>query len=1318
MSEIFRNPFRMEEVDNLRQQYADGDESIRFDLSNALGGDDVADAVLEGPDKELVQNLKDNPEDIEYDKNFDNVFGLGAAEYYRNQKTMVEKATEAVKTVASGAMEVKQEIDSAVVYGIADAATETVEFAHNTAEDIQDVVLGDNNEQLIKRIEREKHGLAEMEKNYSPDHPAAKVRKSVIDKKRERIAEMEATLNKGGVPERRIDISGDDILGGIMERPDTLAGNLLSGVVQFGAGMAIPGGSLAKLQWVAKGAPKAKYAASLIAGFVSDATAFDPETTSVTQFVSEYFDIPENVVTDFMTKDPDDPQILNRFKAGIEGAGLDAIGATVFATVRGIARIKKGVTTPEQAREEVIQQVEQVKVEDPSASITPEEMAEQITQKPELQRKQNEVAAKSEELTRTEEPIDEAVETTLPKRPTVEENAESVKKAAAFVKNENKLYFKAIKDAEEKILKPDGNLLDDAPNRTNVGQAKEAKRTFSLILRHAESNGEGNWKQLIAWANRKQSDHEKLITITAFRKATEAAEVRYKAILRDFKIARKAGGFNKSDMAAIEMELDHAATVYFGLRSIDQDLGSNTGRQLQARKSTVDMDEVKVEKGSPAPTKKTLEKAGARAEAEEVVKGDKKGIAGFDEKAEYERLRLVGFQPSDALDLIELTKRELSVAPPIRKAREKGERTLTEKLFEFSQAVRYGSMLSGLATHIVNFSTSTAHAALLVGSELVNPATTRFAMDRSIGMAHSFKESAHYAWKAAKEMEPVLSAVAKMDYDHVTKNIFITLFPRMMLGVDEMMRQVWYRGEITARAMKEARMVGMDAEASAKHVQERLAASLEDGKALDRVAESHASAIPFQRSFNSRSKYVGERTMAGIQRKIDENKLLTLLFPFSRVSMDLLDVGTQMTPGLNKLIGYSKELRGQNSRFLDDIRGLNGEFAKTRARAYQYGGYAISSMILMLAMEGKITGGGSYDYKEQNLQKESGQQKYTINIGDKQIPFDRLEPFATPIKVIANMVEWHKSRQWEYDHVDPEDPTIQDRVYDTLLGSTYTFAEMLSSQPYAEGMEDLFEMLSEAGSDQLGEGATRFAQGFAESYVPNILKKINQARAAHEGEYINREWSDVFTRHFSSWVPDYEGDLRRSAITGEVMKLNYDEKFQRWQPYSSIPIKHKPGAEILQEGNKYYGSEFYLKQPTAFNGLPDLRKEKASDADRSLYDRYLEIFSETVMPEGSRISGIDVAGLRYSEALEVLAGDETFNALPWKAEGVDLGRLQKAATKKQMIMDIKKEYQKVAEFELAQVDTNFQELLRLSEEAEYLQRGGEHSALKTLGISK
>lgn len=79
---IVKMPFTVKEVNNVRTHYNNGDRSLQFDLSNAFGSLKTANLILKGPTEKLLNYLKNNSDNQNFTTNFDNIFGLGASEFY------------------------------------------------------------------------------------------------------------------------------------------------------------------------------------------------------------------------------------------------------------------------------------------------------------------------------------------------------------------------------------------------------------------------------------------------------------------------------------------------------------------------------------------------------------------------------------------------------------------------------------------------------------------------------------------------------------------------------------------------------------------------------------------------------------------------------------------------------------------------------------------------------------------------------------------------------------------------------------------------------------------------------------------------------------------------------------------------------------------------------------------------------------------------------------------------------------------------------------------------------------------------------------
>jgi hypothetical protein len=110
----------------------------------------------------------------------------------------------------------------------------------------------------------------------------------------------------------------------------TGAGQFLRGVTQFITGF-IPSLKATKALKIKKGLQP--YAA----GFIADATVFDPYEARLSDLVQEYPQL-QNPVTEYLQSDENDTFAEGKFKNGIEGLALGGLADGLFKTVKLIKK--------------------------------------------------------------------------------------------------------------------------------------------------------------------------------------------------------------------------------------------------------------------------------------------------------------------------------------------------------------------------------------------------------------------------------------------------------------------------------------------------------------------------------------------------------------------------------------------------------------------------------------------------------------------------------------------------------------------------------------------------------------------------------------------------------------------------------------------------------------------------------------------------------------------------------------------------------------------------------------------------------------------
>ena len=140
---------------------------------------------------------------------------------------------------------------------------------------------------------------------------------------------LEATAEAAELLEGIIPLEGGEATTTRLDDPKTVTGGLVKSVSQFLTGF-LPALKGAKGLGLVKSAPYA-------AGFIADATVFDPYEARLSDLAVEYgFD---NELTQYLQADPTDTEIEGRFKSGIEGLGL---GGLTDGLVKAVKVIKSG----------------------------------------------------------------------------------------------------------------------------------------------------------------------------------------------------------------------------------------------------------------------------------------------------------------------------------------------------------------------------------------------------------------------------------------------------------------------------------------------------------------------------------------------------------------------------------------------------------------------------------------------------------------------------------------------------------------------------------------------------------------------------------------------------------------------------------------------------------------------------------------------------------------------------------------------------------------------------------------------------------------
>jgi len=588
-------------------------------------------------------------------------------------------------------------------------------------------------------------------------------------------------------------------------------------------------------------------------------------------------------------------------------------------------------------------------------------------------------------------------------------------------------------------------------------------------------------------------------------------------------------------------------------------------------------------------------------------------------------------QPRDATKLGESAQRGVDL-----------EEKNIPRLFRGLEQWRYNAMLSGFRTHETNFLSAlwqmtsriayeAAWGAVRVDRSLVLGAGRKFA-----GMTMGMRESVRYAFKAYKEMKPVIDEVTAFErFDPVYRNHFLTYPTRIMLGSDQFIKQLTYRGEIRAQALHEADMAGLTGAKRQAYLDKKLKdAFTEGGAATDMLALNRSNEVTFQKHYDPNSKYFTDRAIAATNEAFSNHYLGRFAFPFMRIMFRLTEDGIRLTPGLRDGLSLGWKLLDSSgvdtggSKFYDELMGKHGKQYQAKAAGEFAVGVALTGWTMALAMEGRITGSEEGIYLN-DLLEEKIQPRHTIRFGEGDdaylFDYSRFEPLAFPMKFYANLLSIIKK---EHDAADRgEREKWEGDILEYIGMFSYAFARQVSSNSFMESMESLIEAMETSYDDS--SARLQPVQSILDSYIPNIVKKLNAAFDDSGDTYYAKPLTwDAFARHFSSILDMESVDNQRNLFTGEKkVQTEYDD-ISGFTSFVGKPVYRDPVMEMLDQANYHTGIQPRLTHPTGF-GFPgvDLRDVPQDGGGRSLYDQYLDVFSKVT----------DANGMTYRDRMTVLA---------------------------------------------------------------------------------
>lgn len=807
---------------------------------------------------------------------------------------------------------------------------------------------------------------------------------------------------------------------------DSTVNSLTKSVSQFATGMIGAGkllGPVKAVQKLKSGGKAARFAYESGRGALTGAVVIDPHEERLSNLIESHEAL-RNPVTEFLAADPEDSAAMGRLKNALEGIGMDVAIAGTFATsIKAVKLLRGGDQEGAQA---ILRSLEASNVDDPTAVAmkaakeSPEGLQAKPDVTPEVPNKPVIEKTRSEAAAIPAKKVDPGYD------------------AKVVVEGDPKL---GAETSSEDIIK---SARADAEAITKYGSREEA-----LASGHKFSEANLPWQKLNT-----TDEVQTLVSSTAKTLKDQFDVAKGGSVLKDTQVVEMVrstadlfgedpevvlGALARAGENATTMVADMEASYIIARKMFEEtaDLATkiNSGIIPEEFAGDIAAAQRRLVQMHSAAADMMASGASMRAAAGRSLRRNRRDFA-----ITAEDIKNFGNIPPERLaEVLAQTKGDL------KKLRQTVNPTFWRRLTDEAGFLLTNNLLWNWTTHAVNTTTNLYMLAarpgekylgsLLQGSRgsavrqqaakeyaytiaSLSDAWTSmvdaFLKGDSILSPHTdeyFRQGSRVnapqiQWKPIKDTWDLFyNGLMAANYKQVAQasgtaaegayRVGVGLPTRALGGIDEFVKTLRYRAVVQARSAMEAGEAGLTGQAFKDHIQRGLDDALDmDGRALDAAALHEAQVTTFQQDLLQGT--LGKN----IQNFRHNYPPTVLILPFIKTPVNVLRYGWKMTPGLNML----------QTEYRQMLTGSMGTEAQAHAMGQMALGVAFAGLATMLALEGRITGGGPSDFELQKQLKDTGWQPYSLvfdgSDGEKTyFPIGRLDPVGMVFGMIADIVD-------------------------------------------------------------------------------------------------------------------------------------------------------------------------------------------------------------------------------------------------------------------------------------------------------------------------
>lgn len=523
-----------------------------------------------------------------------------------------------------------------------------------------------------------------------------------------------------------------------------------------------------------------------------------------------------------------------------------------------------------------------------------------------------------------------------------------------------------------------------------------------------------------------------------------------------------------------------------------------------------------------------------------------------------------------------------------------------DKFAEWSTAIK----LWNPTTHIVNLGGNTIRQIVDLGiTSVVSPETIKadiagLRQGLGNGLRNAFKALTDegYAQQLSKYIEEGGRAPAiKGNLGKLIRTPF-----RLLGASDEIFKEIGFQRNLYRQAYRKAKqqgLKGIQLEIKMKEILEKPTFDMVD-KAIE-----ESKKLTFQEDMGELVRRVDSfrtpRTMKSFGGKFASAVFRTFV-PFLKTPTNLLKQAVDFSP-----LGIPKNFKVLREAIKAGEKEKAGKIIGESILGTLLAGY-----MTMLAVDGHITGGVPKDAKARDEFYRSKKLPYAIKIGDRWYQYKRIDPFATTIGTIADMVTLGQEKDVSASAVlnsvvsQLSDKTYLQGISDllTLLnGEEWEKENILKNMVLSNTLPSLIGHVARSTDPVVRDTKTIIEN--VEAQIPGLSKNL-PARIDVLGNTIER--ANKGLNYFFN--PIQSVDVNIDPVTKELLKIDYQVPLPS-RSFTKNKIKHELTPEQYEDYSKFVGNEIK-------DGIIKLKKSRGyQQSSNESKIKQIEKIRDTAMDE-------------------------------------------------------------------------------------------------------